>query len=67
VAARQLSSWFLLRHHQAFATDKTWKTPAADFNTNGDWSPGGVPGSSDRSVFNAAMEVQANLSASLTV
>src|SRR5207237_1252976 len=57
----------LLVQHSTRASDKTWKNSGTDFNTSANWNPSGVPGSGDRAVFNAAMSVQPNLSAALTI
>src|SRR5256885_4766267 len=57
----------LILQQSTQASDKTWKNSGTDFNTSANWNPSGVPGSGDRAVFNAAMSVQPNLSAALTI
>jgi fibronectin-binding autotransporter adhesin len=60
-----LAVWLL--SHSTYA-DKTWtNTGTTDFNTAGNWTPSGVPGSSDAAIFNVAKVTNPNLSASVTV
>ena len=56
----------LLLGHVAYAANKTWSNTGTDFNTTGNWS-GGAPGIGDVAVFDVAMVMNPNLSASLTI
>lgn len=56
----------LLLGPSAYAANRTWNNTAADFNTAGSWT-GGVPGSGDVALFNAARTTNPNLSGSLTI
>jgi autotransporter-associated beta strand protein len=56
-----------LPEQSAHATDKVWKNGNPNFNSNGAWSPSGVPGPGDVAVFDVAMSVDPNLSGSLTI
>jgi fibronectin-binding autotransporter adhesin len=64
--ALRLFALLLLVAHSAHA-DKTWKNSGTDWNTNTNWNPSGVPGTSDYVLFSSAMSTQPNLSASDSV
>ena len=57
----------ILGSQSAQALQKTWTNAGTtDFNTTGNWT-GGTPGAGDVALFNAAVVLQPNLSASLSI
>jgi autotransporter-associated beta strand protein len=57
----------LLIGQSAFATDRSWTGASTVWATSSNWSPSGVPTSTDNALFSAAFTNQPSLTASTTV
>jgi hypothetical protein len=68
IASSIIAFAMLLASKSAFATDKSWTGGSSTvWATSGNWSPSGVPTSTDNALFSAAFTNQPSLTASATV
>jgi hypothetical protein len=68
IAIQIMALAMLLISQSAFATDKSWTGASSTvWATSSNWSPSGVPTSTDNALFSAAFTNQPSLTASATV